>query len=101
MQIVINISDMEYNQIKAGFDVKIPSKFTLSVLEAVRNGTPLPKGHGDLIDKEKLKANINGWYAFMKDICKQPYMTLKQEEIIGKIDIMTPIIEADKESDSE
>ena len=63
---------------------------------AVKNGTPLPKGHGDLIDKEKLKENINGWYAFMKDVCKQPYMTLKQEEIIGKIDMMTPIIEADR-----
>lgn len=65
----------------------------------IAKGTPLPKGHGDLIDKEKLKANINGWYAFMKDICKQPHMTLKQEEIIGKIDMMTPIIEADKEGE--
>lgn len=69
------------------------------ILRAVRKGIPLPKGHGDLIDKEKLKGNINGWYAFMKDICKQPHMTLKQEEIIGKIDMMTPIIEADKEGE--
>ena len=66
-------------------------------MNAIANGTPLPKGHGGLIDKEELKENINGWYAFMKDVCKQPYMTLKQEEIIGKIDMMTPIIETGKE----
>ncbi len=71
----------------------------MEMKNALMNGTPLPKGHGDLIDKEKLKENINGWYAFMKDICKQPYMTLKQEEIIGKIDIITPIIKADKEKE--
>ena len=69
------------------------------ILKAIRDGTSLPKGHGRLIDADGLKENINGWYAFMKDICKQPYMTLKQEEIIGKIDIMTPIIEADKEQE--
>lgn len=70
--------------------------FNGKIFDCIRNGTSLPKGHGDLIDKEKLKENINGWYAFMKDVCKQPYMTLKQEEIIGKIDMMTSIIEADK-----
>ena len=82
------------NNIQLSQDQKSISDSYIS--RAIINGTPLPKGHGRLIDADGLKENINGWYAFMKDICKQPYMTLKQEEIIGKIDIMTPIIEADK-----
>ena len=97
MKIVIDIDDNLYTRL---FDNGVEDyDDAVDMGRAIRRGTPLPKGHGDLIDREKLKENINGWYAFMKDICKQPYMTLKQEEIIGKIDMMTPIIEADKENE--
>lgn len=96
MKIVIDIPQYIYEHAKEQSE---DSNDEWDVMRAIANGTPLPKGHGDLIDKEKLKGNINGWYDFMKDICKQPYMTLKQEEIIGKIDMMTPIIEADKEKE--
>ena len=101
MKIVIDISEEEYNECKNRFNMIYQEGYlnfnlNTALVILVANGTPLPKGHGDLIDKEKLKENINGWYAFMKDICKQPYMTMKQEEIIGKIDMMTPIINADK-----
>lgn len=96
MKIVIDIPDRIHYGIEKGITVN-GSRASQIVLDAVKNGTPLPKGHGDFIDKEKLKENINGWYTFMKDVCKQPYMTLKQEEIIGKIDMMTPIIEAESE----
>lgn len=89
MKIIIDIPECFYEYCKAQEDAT-------EIQLAVKNGTPLPKGHGDLIDKEKLKENINNWYAFMKDVCKQPYMTLKQEEIIGKIDMMKTIIKADK-----
>ena len=30
------------------------------LLDAFRNGTPLPKGHGDLIDRGELKTHIVG-----------------------------------------
>ena len=95
MKIVIDIPDEDIDAIRYLQKNGFASRHELAILK----GTILPKGHGDLIDKEKLKANINGWYAFMKDICKQPYMTLKQEDIIGKIDMMTPVIDADKESE--
>lgn len=48
MQIVIDISDDDYNNIKnyTGF---------LAYYEyLIKNGTPLPKGHGDLIDRSEL-----------------------------------------------
>lgn len=44
MQIVIDISKEAYDFIKrTGYH-------TQSLYEAIKNGTPLPKGHGDLID---------------------------------------------------
>lgn len=54
MQVVIDIPDAVYNQIKEGVDIKIPSKFVLTVLNAIKNGTPLPKGHGRLVDADIL-----------------------------------------------
>jgi len=98
IELVIKIPEWQYKTIKEN-KMGISTGITINALCAIQQGIPLPKGHGALIDKKELKENINGWYAFMKDICKQPYMTLKQEEIIGKIDIMTPIIEADKEQE--
>ena len=47
MQIVINISEKDYQLMKGGH---IP----FNVLDVIMNGTPLPKGHGDLIDKNDL-----------------------------------------------
>ena len=44
-----------------------------------------------LIDADKLKENINGWYSFMRDVRHLPNYTLKQDEIIGKIDMMDTI----------
>ena len=100
MKIVIDIPKEQYEIIKEL--AKNQNSFCPeadSAEKIISRGTPLPKNHGDLIDKEKLKENINGWYAFMKNICKQPCMTLKQEEIIGKIDMMKPIIEAENEEE--
>ena len=46
MEIVIDIDEGRYNQIKRCAD-----KLLASELEcAIKNGTPLPKGHGRLID---------------------------------------------------
>lgn len=47
MQIVIELSDEDYNSIQDGH---IP----FSVLEVIKNGVPLPKGHGKLIDADEI-----------------------------------------------
>ena len=49
MQIVIDISDIKYQWIKEN-----PLTYDNEYCEAIRNGTPLPKGHGRLIDADKL-----------------------------------------------
>ena len=52
MQIVIEIDDNLYTRL---FDngVEYASDMRRACV-AIRNGTPLPKGHGDLIDRDKL-----------------------------------------------
>lgn len=56
MQIVININDSAYEAIKNEYCVSPPQKGLLKVLwDAVKNGTPLPKGHGRLVDESQIK----------------------------------------------
>ena len=78
MEIVIDIPKEMYS------DIKDNSRFMLDycdiVAEAIANGTPLPKGHGRLIDADMLlseigelkqspwyHADINGSYLVRKD----------------------------------
>jgi len=53
MQIVVDISEEDYERLKeykkAPFD-----SLTSRAYEAIANGKPLSKGHGDLIDKSDL-----------------------------------------------
>ena len=57
MQIVIDISEELYKNViehtKRGY-------MGSDVWIAVANGTPLPKGHGDLIDRDELSPKIHG-----------------------------------------
>lgn len=53
MQVVIDIPKRIIEHIRDGsFEARPYDKYTLVV--AVMNGIPLPKGHGDLIDKNDL-----------------------------------------------
>lgn len=49
MKIVIDISDQKYKWI-----INNPQTYTDEVHDAIRNGTPLPEHHGDLIDRTGL-----------------------------------------------
>ena len=66
MQIVIDISESIFNSAKHHYlasDISIPElleEFT----KALKNGTPLPKGHGRLIDADKTIAVA--WQNFYK-----------------------------------
>ena len=50
MKILIDIDDQKYKWI-----VENPQAYTDELHDAIRNGTPLPKGHGRLIDGDELK----------------------------------------------
>ena len=54
MQIVINIDDEDYDNITLTGGNIINLGVLLDLREAVRNGTPLPKGHGRIGDLDRL-----------------------------------------------
>lgn len=49
MEIVVKIPDQKYKWI-----VDNPQTYTDDLCEAIRNGTPLLKGHGRIIDESKI-----------------------------------------------
>ena len=69
MQIVIEISDYDREFIKNAYS--IPEEIRQKTAEAIINGIPLPKGHGDLIDRKDLIENgisrgFCNWYDEIK-----------------------------------
>ena len=54
MKIVIDIPENVYRRLKAG-DTNAGNTFHNTALESIGNGIVLPKGHGDLIDRDKLE----------------------------------------------
>jgi hypothetical protein len=53
MKLVIEIDKEHYERIMRLEEGVTVYPTTLALYEAVKNGTPLPKGHGDLITKEQ------------------------------------------------
>ena len=84
MQIVIEIDEENYEKNKYG-------RCPVAVMrKSIRNGTPLPKGHGRLIDADELK--------------KHKYHDSNRFEnavAVAQIDWSDTIIEADKEEQDE
>lgn len=66
MKVVIDITEQDYQ-----LACKHPDVLISVYAQAIKNGTPLPKGHGDLIDRQELINNgINkgfcDWYDEIK-----------------------------------
>jgi len=77
IELVIKIPEEQYNTIKSDLYNTFPVEMRKWGLEAIRNGTPLPNGHGRLIDANAL--------------------TEKAPEIQEYLDVLAPtIIEEDK-----
>ena len=86
MQIVIKMSEEDYRKVKDG------RASVSSMRDAIRNGTPLPKGHGRLIDADK----------YLQKVCTYKDTGCGSCDFQGKCITDAPtIIEADKESGGE
>ena len=83
MQIVIDIHEKDYKLVlHRGY---VPN----SVISAIENGIPLPKGHGRLIDADALKMD--------KRVCGDRYLSKTSLFVANKIiEQASTIIEADK-----
>lgn len=87
MQMVIDIDDNEYLGIKNYPDNITSYPVTIHLYEAVRNGTPLPKGHGRLIDADELEECKE----IMNTISGESKYAVRMDDIRN----MSTIIEAD------
>lgn len=89
MQIVIDIPEVYYEALRKTDEItssQQSGKTLMSVIyDAVGKGTPLPEGHGRLIDENKINK------------CKQVGLIIKNGDIVRCLVTDTPtIIEADK-----
>ena len=95
MQIVIDIPEVAYEgclDLKANND---DCGLGFSLINAIANGTPLPKGHGRLIDADKILKDTKGMGDNLcdeKDKQSVRYLRIEMESA-------PTVIEADKESE--
>lgn len=90
MKIVIDINEADYHRFVAGFANEDDAT---EIQKIFKNGTPLPKGHGRLIDADKLDVG----YVHDRDGSLSGYRYLTKYDI----DNAPTIIEADEESEDK
>ena len=115
MQIVIDIPDEYYELYKdTNNNVSMNGFAGLYLLEIIRNGKPLPKGHGDLIDRTELYNQTAEWEAQALEQVNKYHPEINRDEWrwwsavlkergAFKHDVADAptIIEADKEGEDE
>ena len=91
IELVIKIPDVIYEGVKMD---RVLDTSIMIVLDTVKNGTPLPKGHGRLTDLDKIIDFTYNTYGINSGKC----MTKDNEDIIDYIyNKAETIIEADNE----
>lgn len=105
MQILINIDDDVYDHIKNSYipynGMRTGKSFMAVAYNAIIKGTPLPKGHGRLIDGDKfLKDNeaYTGWILDSSDWGGKNAYKDTLEDLVNDADT---IIEADRSRSEE
>lgn len=89
MKIVIDISDLAY---KAICEAEFPIHARYKLVNWIKNGTPLPKGHGRLIDADAFTQSICTYQQTGCGDCKHSLCCPENAPTI---------IEADKEGERE
>ena len=94
-ELVIKIPEEAYNNvIEGGW---IYSEYIYNIIDSVKNGTPLPEGHGDLVDRAAINDRFYGIWRELNSYSNKP----SQKELLDKwsmcMDDATPIIKADEE----
>jgi len=88
MQMIVDIDDNLYNRIKY-LEPKADTMLD-ALMRSVQNGTPLPKGHGRLIDEERI--SLSGIH----------FKTERDHAMmIGRLNSAITIIEADNEREDK
>ena len=67
MKIVIDIPKKTYDAIKERNIITCGETFAHKLVNCIKNGTPLPKGHGDLKDADIYKTEVKKYIAENKN----------------------------------
>ena len=95
MQIVIDIPDEVYKAYKLDFSLSFLNSDQQSfargcLINGLLNGTPLPKGHGRLIDADEYKEHL-----YACETNGRPLHIMELDERLATVDDAPTIIEAD------
>lgn len=96
MELVINIPEEIYKLLKSEGTDLFGAEY---ILNAVANGIPLPKGHGRLIDANKVDTAIYECFDGIQFYDGTGYDIYQESK--ESIDNIQPIIEADKSESEE
>ena len=104
MKIVIDIDDDTYEILKNVYERG--TGWLDKYQKAIVNGTPLPKGHGRLIDADALKTaygleRATKYGNESKEQLDNSYSTMMMYEIADMLDYAPTIIEADEKGAEE
>lgn len=83
MQIVIEISSYDKEWITNGYH--IPEEINTKIAEAIANGTPLPKGHGRLVDEKEINTVVNGVFTNLDKCSPEIFLNVIHEQCIETI----------------
>lgn len=83
IELVIRIDEETYNEVRCR-GLSLCPRDKENLVKAIRNGIPLPKGHGELIDRNEISI---------------PYDICDGDEAMGYISEISAIVEADNESE--
>jgi len=92
MQIVIEIDEKYYESIMLD---NLAEGTIMASLNAIRNGKPLPEGHGDLIDRRSFREHIDTCQPFTKYWQDHnPVLNMAKSELLLCLESEPTIIEA-------
>lgn len=94
IELVIKIPEEIY-KLSQILDVKYEDTVQIP-LEVIANGTPLPKGHGDLIDENEVLKTTKSYKSELGRLKADPFVKMGIETVENFIRDLSPIIEADK-----
>lgn len=96
IELVIKISEDSYKALCKGS--MLPQDVE-NVVQGIKHGTPLPKGHGELVDRNAINERFDSIYNDAINCSNQPSDKYLLDKLSMCLDTALPIIEADKEQE--
>lgn len=94
MQVVIDVPDKVYEMV---MNTGTYGCYRFNSSKAIRDGVPLPKGHGDLVDRDAINSRFYDIWKELESYSNKPTYKHLLDKWSMCMDSASPIIEADTE----